>query len=647
MRRSNRKYSLIGSFVGIMSTDAEVLTLLAYSVGRVLYNTQPDDYNPTKHPEHLEAGRHVADWIAAAIANREPWLSNVDALGRPKKLLKFPTLEAITREADEAMIRYARKNRDVALREGDEELVMALADGYYAVRLLTPAALDRESGQMQHCIGAGSYDKALATGSAEFFSLRDAAGNAHATMEVETGGRTIVQLQGKQNKVPEDRYIRLLLPLMKTMRFGLDRLHLGKTRFIDDGYNFVDLHNLASGTVINGHVYIENEGKIVFPDVLEVRGTFKIVNCDNVRMPANLSVTGDLVLDRTDDVTKCHDLKVGGALRVTESNWDEIADYLDAGSVLVSASSVSKLADTLVVRRDLHLKECAIRDLGSLESLEGVLSLSRLPRFEFKKPIKVGGRLNLPGYEMDRLPEEVYGYTSLTIQNSAITELPGGLVLKELDISSTPIKELPADLEVSSRLTAWECAFAEIPRTAKLRGEVDINRSKCKVLPDGMTLESLDVSYCEELIALPSDLTVKHLKAVSSKVRHIGNRLVVHKEAGFNRSDIVAIPADAEFHGDVYARQCDQLREVGRALFGGKLHLQGSGPLVMANGLDIVGDLVLGEVDRLPHGLCVGGDLITEGDLSGVETAVLGGKHVQSTLSVAVLRMKNSARGIG
>lgn len=637
----------IAAFIEQMTDNERVRLLLTYSVGRLMLR------NARQHkPLHDGIGSlldvmHVTDWLSSAVINEAPWLDNRDDQGRPKKLLKFASFEQIMQEANKAMLIEARKAGVIEIAEGDEELVMALADGYYVVRLLTPAALDRESGQMQHCIGAGAYDNAVAKGSAEFLSLRDAAGNAHATMEVSVGEREIIQFQGKQNRNPEERYIRLLLPMMKEKRLGLKRVHLGKTRFVDDDYRFVDLRNLPNGAIIHRHVYIENEGSIAFPDELEIRGNLSFANCDNVRMPTNLNVTGNLVLDRTDGVTKCGELRVGGSLRVSECSWDQISDSLDAGSVLITSSFVSKLADRVSVRQDLSIKDCAIPDLGTLDSIEGTLSLSMLPRFEFKKPIKVGGRLDLPGYEMERLPEEVYGYTSLTIQNSAVTSLPEGLVLKELDISYTPIKELPADLEVSSRLTAWECVFVDIPKSVKLRGDLDISRSKCRTLPDGLTLERLDVSECSELSALPSDLTVKNLRAMSTKALHIGDRLVVHGEATFNRSDIVAIPSDAEFHGDVSARQCDNLREVGRAFFGGKLNLQGSGPLTLANGMDVMGDLVLGEVAGLPRGLCVGGNLYTEDDVTGLETVVLGGEHIRVALSVAARQRKDSAPVIG
>ncbi|MCS4089726.1 PcfJ domain-containing protein [Rhizobium sp. BK176] len=636
----------IAAFVEQMTDNERVRLLLTYCVGRLMLR------NARQHkPIHDGIGSlldvmHVTDWLSAAVVNEAAWLANTDDQGRPKKLLKFSSFEQIMQEANKAMLIEARKAGVMEIAEGDEELVMTLADGYYVVRLLTPAALDKESGQMQHCIGAGAYDNALAKGSAEFFSLRDAAGNAHATMEVSAGEREIVQLQGKQNKNPEDRYIRILLPMMKAKRLGIDRVYLGKTRFIDEEYNFVDLRNLESGAVIHRHVYIENEGIIAFPEKLEIRGNFTIRNSDNVRMPSRLTVSGNLDLERTDGVTKCDDLKVGGTLRVSNCTWDEIAISLEAGSVAINDCSVSKLADTLVVHRDLTLTECAIRDLGNLDCVES-LSLSLVPWLELKNPIKVSGLLSLRGYEQERLPEIIYGYSSLSIQEAAITELPEGMVLKELDVSFTPLKALPADLEVSARLTAWGCTFPEIPGTAKLGGSLDISRSKCRSLPDGLTLDSLFVSDCDELEALPSDLTVRQLRAKSSSVRHIGSRLVVKQDAVFDRSEIVAIPSDAEFHRDVCARQCGALREVGRAFFGGFLKLSGSGPLVLANGLDVGGHLVLGDVDRLPHGLCVGGHLYTEIDVHGIEHAVIGGQHIRSALSVAQAKAKNSAPGIG
>ncbi len=163
--------------------------------------------------------RHITDWLKAAVGNDEAWLKHLDDRGRPKKLMKFSSMEDITKEANKAMLKAAQRFSAVKLVEGDEELYAELQDGFYVVRLLTPAALDRESAQMQHCIGNGGYDKALANPDNLYLSLRDKHGKAHATLEVNDG--KLIQLQGKQNTVPVDKYLDVLVPFLKSICSGI------------------------------------------------------------------------------------------------------------------------------------------------------------------------------------------------------------------------------------------------------------------------------------------------------------------------------------------------------------------------------------------------------------------------------------------
>jgi hypothetical protein len=100
--------------------------------------------------------RHVADWISAAVINDEPWLKDIDGEGRTKKLLKIGSLAQAEAEADKAMRRFAFKAAAAPHVDGEgEESIMTFADGGRVVRLLTPAALDRESAMMGHCVGQG------------------------------------------------------------------------------------------------------------------------------------------------------------------------------------------------------------------------------------------------------------------------------------------------------------------------------------------------------------------------------------------------------------------------------------------------------------------------------------------------------------
>lgn len=91
---------------------------------------------------------------------------------RPKKLMKFSTIEQIIAEADKAMLKAAQKGRDIVLNESQEKLVVNLDDGFSIVELLAPEALDRESAYMQHCIGNGGYDDKVGSDHFKYLSSR-------------------------------------------------------------------------------------------------------------------------------------------------------------------------------------------------------------------------------------------------------------------------------------------------------------------------------------------------------------------------------------------------------------------------------------------------------------------------------------------
>jgi hypothetical protein len=146
--------------------------------------------------------RHIADWIKAALTENEPWLRQLTH-GKPSRFTSINTLEDATEMADADM---RERNQKLAARLGPgksgEETVMAMAGGFRMVRLVTPEALDRESVGMGHCIGQGSYDQYLKDGSREFYSLRDARNQPHATVEVDVEKHAVLQCQGKENHAP-------------------------------------------------------------------------------------------------------------------------------------------------------------------------------------------------------------------------------------------------------------------------------------------------------------------------------------------------------------------------------------------------------------------------------------------------------------
>lgn len=82
------------------------------------------------------------------------------------------------------------------------EVVVKLADKWTAQKLTTPEQLDVEGERMQHCVG--SYAKHVADGKTTIYSLRDATGHPHVTIEV--ARKKVIQIRGKQNEKPAEKY---------------------------------------------------------------------------------------------------------------------------------------------------------------------------------------------------------------------------------------------------------------------------------------------------------------------------------------------------------------------------------------------------------------------------------------------------------
>ncbi len=101
--------------------ETEIVELLWHSVGRVvlkLSNPVVVMVGPHTRPQI----GHIADWLKASVVNAAPWLDKKDDKGRPKKLLKFGTVDAIFHEAEKAM---RRQNR-AALRFAEGSLMLAV-----------------------------------------------------------------------------------------------------------------------------------------------------------------------------------------------------------------------------------------------------------------------------------------------------------------------------------------------------------------------------------------------------------------------------------------------------------------------------------------------------------------------------------------
>jgi hypothetical protein len=200
------------------------------SIGRIALKEIRRDIGWAKQQSGARVS-HIVDWLISAVASEAAWLSNVDEHGRPKKLMKFGSLDAMHAEAEKYMRRSLAA--EAAAIASEEEILTEDGGEYRIVRLKTAGSLKLESNAMRHCIGHGAYDRYLGLDDYLLLSLRDKSNRPHVTIQVDHG--KIVQFFGKANSTPKAEYreaaFALLSPLGIELRPARDIFHGAPVEF--------------------------------------------------------------------------------------------------------------------------------------------------------------------------------------------------------------------------------------------------------------------------------------------------------------------------------------------------------------------------------------------------------------------------------
>jgi len=106
----------------------------------------------------------------------------------------------------------------------------------YARRIVADEALRNEGDVMGHCVGG--YCEYVHSGESKIYSLRDEKGMSHVTVEVQPEGKgfegggsgtladpanvhpNIIQIKGKQNRAPVDKYLPYVQDFVKSGKWG-------------------------------------------------------------------------------------------------------------------------------------------------------------------------------------------------------------------------------------------------------------------------------------------------------------------------------------------------------------------------------------------------------------------------------------------
>jgi hypothetical protein len=479
MNEDSQRASGIKNWLGeVAGADVLVAELLWHSVGRVLMTSSTGSITAAEaildsamqsllYKEHV---RHIADWLKVAVRDNASWLTKLDDLGRPKKLMKLNSIEAIVAEADKQMRRKQSGIAKSAVVDGEEEPHFDLGDGWSLVKLLSKAALERESKAMQHCIGHGAYDHYLDNEDALLLSLRDPYGKAHGTIEIVDG--RLVQFQGKQNRPPIEAYVSKVVPYLSARK-----IHCERGNLVTDIHGVVySMANLPEVLEVSGSVYFENTSKTPLALPREIR-------CDG-----SLRIHGNAFSNVPERIS-CADLRVSDAALAALPTYMAISGDID-----LNGSQIATIPDNLWVRGCLNLRGTPVTALPRGLRVDGLLTVSETKIMEFPADIQVGG-IAMRGTAVKRIDtawwgagqgeprnliasdsalEEIVGppvFCFLDVAGTKLTKLPDGLQANQVDISCTSIAVVPADARISGDFKARDCQSIQI-EVASVGGSV-------------------------------------------------------------------------------------------------------------------------------------------------------------------------------
>lgn len=449
-----------------LDQDGRVQLLLTFCLGRLFMKAHSTGADWRALAASVD-GRHIADWLRAAVANGDPWLSKVDELNRPRKLMKFGSVEQVSAEADKAM---AKANQAVAGHVADgERFIMDVGDGMYVVQLLTPEALDYESSIMQHCIGNGGYDESLERNDRHFFSLRSGSAKPHVTIDIDVATGWVNEMKGKQNSHPDAAYVKALAPFFKSrpeLRF------LRNTGLVFDQHrNLVHSRSLPDGTVLEGDLRIHGGGDLILPKNLTVKGNMEITFVNKLTLPKNLHVGGTFMIEGSVLEGRIENLVVEGWSTFFVDLKHEAPSFLGhvkSGHLGFENTQMTELPEMEIA--SLALERLPISDLSSVSSLDGLelLRLTELPNVsELPMPSNLG---------------------KLELFEIGIRDFASLPAAEDIVFSKMSIGALPDNLSVRGTLTFAECTMEALP-TGLSVGNIAFIGMKAPVFPNDLIIK--------------------------------------------------------------------------------------------------------------------------------------------------------------
>lgn len=105
-------------------------------------------------------------------------------------------------------LKFKAKKKIFKDDKDEERIIYRCKNDDYFFMLLKSSELKLEGNVMSHCVG--SYGNKVSTGRSLIISLRDKENQPHATIEIDTKTSSVIQVRGKANSVPSNKYMKLI-----------------------------------------------------------------------------------------------------------------------------------------------------------------------------------------------------------------------------------------------------------------------------------------------------------------------------------------------------------------------------------------------------------------------------------------------------
>ena len=217
------------------------------------------------------AENYVNKVLAQAKNKGTPPKLRIDCLKTNNEYDSFEKAFNAAQKWHEVMAYKAGKQKkdDILRRKAEKGTVFykQITEDMSIFQLKTPAALDFESEYMGHCVGKGGYDADVKRGKIKIFSLRDAQGLPHATLEVRDN--TVRQCKGKADRAPNAKYMPYLQMFLKMEKLKVDTdfKNLG---LLEQHGKYYNIWNLPDDFIVEGDFDISDMGLTQLPDLSKV-----------------------------------------------------------------------------------------------------------------------------------------------------------------------------------------------------------------------------------------------------------------------------------------------------------------------------------------------------------------------------------------